>query len=83
MKHIVEAYDLLVDNLKAKIDSDCNKSNGHMHESSRINHLLTSQLVKYAGKKVAMEVALVIDEEFDVGFAEWVDEEYEEKPKTK
>ena len=54
-----------------------------MHESSRINRLLTNQLVKYAGKKVAMEVALVIDEEFDVGFAEWVDEEYEEKPKTK
>jgi hypothetical protein len=60
---------------------DCRKSNGQSHESSRINHLLTSQLVKYAGKKAAMEVALVIDKELDVGFAEWVDEEYEEKVK--
>ena len=81
MEHIIEAYDLLVDKLKAKINDDCNKSNGHMHENSRINHLLTSQLVKYAGKKAAMEIALVIDKEFDVGFAEWVDEEYEEKVK--
>jgi len=76
MKHMTEAYDLLVDELKQTIDRNHREMNAQSHEATMIRVLLTKQLVKHAGKKIVLEVAYEIDKQFDVGFAEWVDEDF-------
>jgi hypothetical protein len=79
MKYTIEAYDLLVDELKQKLAKSYGEINGNSHQATIISGLLTKQLVRYAGKKAAMEVAREIDKQFNVGFEEWVDEDFEDK----
>lgn len=76
MRHITEAYDLLVDELKQKIDMLISQMNAQSHEATIISGLLTRELVRHAGKDVAMKVAREIDKQFDAGFAEWVDVDF-------
>lgn len=76
MRHVTEAYDLLVDELKRKIDKAYGEMNAQSDEATMIRVLLVKQIVRYAGKNVAMEVANEIDRQYDVGFAEWVDEDF-------
>ena len=76
MRHVTEAYDLLVDELKQKIDKAYGEMNAQSDEATMIRVLLVKQLVTYAGKNAAMEVAHLIDRQYNVGFAEWVNEDF-------
>jgi len=81
MRHITEAYDLLVDELKQKIDKAYAEMNAQSDEATMIRVLLVKQLVTYAGKPAAMEVAHLIDRQYDAGFAEWIDEDFDDPKK--
>ena len=75
MKHTLEAYEALIDQLKEKLekaDADYEKIADRCLVTSE---WLTRELVKTGGKEAAMKVAREIDKRFKVGYEEWVDEE--------
>ena len=78
MKHTVEAYDALVDKLKAEICELNESIDERAGENSDVNSILTDYLVKHAGVEIALEAAREIDKKFNIGFEECVDIHYVE-----
>jgi hypothetical protein len=82
MEHIIEAYDLLVDQLKKELKQKNIDEDNEMNKTTTIIGILTKQLVNCSGKDAAMEVALLIDAEYKKeGFAEWVNSSFTNKGK--
>ena len=77
MKHIIQAYDLLIDELNKEIKGLYATQDTESDKHLEINNILTKALVKHAGRNAAMQAAKEIDKQFNIGFAEWVDCEYE------
>ena len=81
MRHVTEAYDLLVDKLKEELKKSNSENDDQAHKDCAVWALLTKQLVKHSGKEVALEVGRLIDKEFKCGFEEWVDMEFKGEKK--
>lgn len=76
MKHSIEAYEALIDQLKERLEKADADYEKRAHRDLTTSELLTRKLVKLAGKEAAMEVAREIDKQFKIGYEEWVDEEF-------
>ena len=78
MEHAIEAYDALVDKLKAEICELHEDGDKRMNKASDIHSILTAYLVEHGGVDAALEAAREIDKKFDDGFEFWVDMKYVE-----
>jgi len=76
MKHMTEAYEALVEQLKADFKREYDDYETRLERARAIQDVLTVQLVKHGGKEAAMEAGRLIDQRFKVGFEEWVDDTF-------
>lgn len=76
MKHMTEAYEALIEQLKAEFKREYDDYETRQERARAIQDVLTVQLVKHGGKEAAMEAGRLIDQRFKVGFEEWVDDTF-------
>ena len=76
MKHLTDAYEALVEQLKADFKREHDDYENRLDRARAVQDVLTVYLIKHGGKEVAMEAGREIDKRFKIGFEEWVDDTF-------
>ena len=76
MKHMTEAYEALVEQLKASFKKEYDDYEARLDRNRAVQDVLTVHLVKHGGKEAAMEAGRVIYQRLKIGFGEGVDDTF-------
>lgn len=76
MKHMTEAYEALVEQLKVNLRKEYDDAEKRRERDRAMQDVLTCHLIKHGGKEAAMEAGREIDNRFNCGFEDWVDDTF-------
>jgi len=76
MKHMTEAYEALVEQLKDSLRKEYEDAEKRRERDRAMQDILTIHIIKHGGKEAAMEAGREIDTRFKCGFEHWVDDTF-------